>query len=127
MKTSFFGVAFLLIAFLPQCIHDSGQTITDGVYRGPSKVESLTVKGQYMTLELNVVKGPRLGLIQGTYQYEVLTNQELRFRASSNDSFFVFTILAYDWIWNGKDIVRKHSETGQTVVFSRAGEAAVSP
>ena len=127
MKIVCFAVAASLIGFLPQCIRDSGQRITDGVYREPSKVESLAVKGQFMTLELNVVKGPRLGLIQGTYQYEILTNQELRFRASSNDSFFVFTILNYDWIWNGKDIVRKHSETGATVVFSRDGQTAASP
>ena len=123
MKTSCFAALLSLFAFLPECINDSGQRIRDGVYREPSKVEALTVKGQYMTLQLMVSKGPRLGLVSGTYRYEVLTNRELRFGASSNDAFFVFTVLDYDWIWDGKGILRKHGETGETVIFTRETEA----
>lgn len=108
----------LIASFLPECIHDSGQRITDGVYREPSKAESLTVKGQSVTLELVASKGPRLGKVSGTYQYEILTNKELRFGASSNDSFFVFTVLAYDWIWDGSNIIRTKRENGEKVVFS---------
>jgi hypothetical protein len=108
-----------IAAILPECINDSGQTITDGVYREPARVEELTVKGREMTLQLNSIKGSHLGIIRRTYRYEVLTDGKLRFLASSNDSFFVFTILNYEWSWDGKDIVRKHKETGEAVVFTR--------
>ena len=116
-----------IVAFLPECTSRTDQRITDGIYREPSGIEMLTIKGRDITLQLNVTKGPRLGIVTGTYRYDVLKNGELRFGASSNDAFFVFTILDYTWIWNGKDIVRKHSETRETVVFSREGETAASP
>ena len=116
-----------LSAFLPGCTNRTDQRIIDGIYREPSGIEMLTIKGRDITLQLNVTKGPRLGIVTETYRYDVLKNGELRFGASSNDSFFVFTILDYAWIWNGKDIVRKHSETGATVVFSREGQTAPSP
>jgi hypothetical protein len=124
-----FSVATIaaIVAFLPECSNRTDQRITDGVYREPSGIEMLTIKGRDITLQLNVTKGPRLGIVTGTYRYDLLKNGELRFGASSNDAFFVFTILNYAWIWNGKDIVRKHSETGATVVFLREGQTSASP
>jgi hypothetical protein len=119
MKIFSITIVLGIAALLPECVQDSGQTITEGIYREPSKVEALTVKGREVTLQLKATKGPNLGMVDGTYRYEVLTHGKLRFGASSNDPFFVFTILDYDWSWDSKDIVRKHKGTGETVVFTR--------
>ncbi|MEY2519951.1 MAG: hypothetical protein QOF24_1710 [Verrucomicrobiota bacterium] len=119
MKILCVAIVLGVATLLPECIHETDQKIIDGVYRESSKIEALTVKGQNMTLQLNVTKGPRLGVRSGQYEYHVLTNRELHFNASSNDSFFVFTILDYDWIWDGTNIVRKHGQTGETVIFAR--------
>ena len=116
-----------IVAFLSECSNRTDQRITEGIYREPSGVEMLTIKGRGIAFQLNVTKGPRLGIVTEAYRYDVLKDGELRFGASSNDAFFVFTILDYAWIWNGKDIVRKHKQTGATVVFSREGEKVVNP
>lgn len=113
--------ALLSSTFLTGCVRDSGQKITEGVYDEPAKVEAVTVKGQDMTLQLNATKGPRLGIVTRTYRYRVLTNHELRFDVSSNDPFFVFEVLKYDWIWDGTNIIRKDINTDETVVFARRG------
>ena len=109
----------VVAALLPECVHDSGQQIVDGVYRASSSRETLTVMGKSITLHLNATKGPQVGMLSGTYPYEVLTNHELHFSASSNDSFFVFTVLDYKWLWDGKDIIRRHGSTGDVETFSR--------
>ncbi|MEN3367886.1 MAG: hypothetical protein V7609_29 [Verrucomicrobiota bacterium] len=122
MKIFCASIVLAVTVLLPACTDETTEKITDGVYREPSKIELLTVKGQRMTLQLSVAKGPRLGVRSGQYEYHVLKNRKLSFDASSNDSFFVQTILDYDWIWDGNRIVRKEKQTGQTLVFARDTE-----
>jgi hypothetical protein len=116
-KSCFAGLAF--ITFLTGCFHENTATIDNGVYREPAGVEAVTIQDHYMTLQLNMTKGLRPGLQSRRYEYELMSNGRLTLNGSSNDEFFLFAVITYDWLWDGKNIVRKHSDTGETVVFSR--------
>src|SRR5688500_2117711 len=107
MKSLCMPLALLLLASTPRCIRDSGRKIPDGVYREPSKIEALTVQGDRIEFQIRVLNERLPGIATREYRYKVLTNDELRFRASSNDTVFVEGVLRYGWLWDGKNIVRK--------------------
>jgi hypothetical protein len=116
-----FGLAlcFTIMGLIPQCIRQTEERIPDGVYQEPSKIEALRVTAKEIAFHINLPKGRQPGMVDRSYEYSLMSNREIHVFASSNDEVFVFGILAYKWIWDGTNIVRKARDKDEQVVFLR--------
>lgn len=93
--------------------------VPNGIYREPSKAESVEVRGDGLIFTIRVPKlDPGRVFTRGPYKYEVNSSGKIRIYASSNDSVFVFGVLNYDWSLDGKNIVRRDVKTGDVVMFA---------
>jgi len=102
----------------------AGMPVPNGTYREPSKAESIEVRGTGLTFTIRVPKlDPGKEFTRGPYKYAVNSSGEIHIYASSNDSVFVFGILNYNWSWDGKNIVRKDTKTGNVVTFTLETDA----
>jgi hypothetical protein len=119
MKKSCFLCLTVVTAFLSGCVRENTATIPDGVYREPAGVGTVTVQGRNVTLQLDVTKGLRLGVQSGRYEYELMDDGQVALNGSSNDEFFLFAVVGYEWRWDGKNVIRKQKQSGEATVFSR--------
>ena len=122
MRKSYFLPLVAVATFLMGCVRENTATIVDGVYREPTGVGSVTVQGRNMTVQLNMTKGLRPGLQSRRYTYELMNDGQVALSGSSNDEFFLFAVVGYEWLWDGKNVIRKQKQSGETTVFSRDGQ-----
>ena len=92
--------------------------ITNGIYREPAKVETIAVRGGEIEFQLRISREHQERIARRKYKYVLLPNGGIDVIGSSNDSVFVFAILKHAWSWDGKVIVRKDPETGDTTIFA---------
>jgi hypothetical protein len=93
--------------------------VTNGVYRESTKVETVSIQGEEIEFQILVPYGKEERLIKRKYKYDLLPGSYIRVSASSNDAVFVFGIMKYEWLWDGKAIVRKQVKGGGATVFER--------
>jgi hypothetical protein len=132
------AVLVLLLTVVLQvsgCEPRSRARIPDGVYREPSGVEMLKVKGSEIEFHIRVLNPQMPGIFDRTYTYHIEHRDgadELGFGGSSNDAVRVEGVGKYQWYWDGKNIIRKRfaftrdgpnldRQERETVVFAPAG------
>lgn len=107
----------LFSCFLFGCV-TAAIRVPSGTYRDPSNAESVEAHANGLTFSIRVPKlDPQKVLTRGPYEYKVNSSGEIHIYASSNDSVFVFGILQYAWVWDGKNIIRKEPTSGNSVTF----------
>ncbi len=108
----------LMFAGTTICASGEGDNrIPDGVYLEPKKIESVTATGDELTFKIYVSRGQEKAILERKYKYSVSGDGKIRVVGSSNDTGLVFGVLRYDWLWDGKTIVRKDPKSGDTVIF----------
>jgi hypothetical protein len=114
-------------------ISRTGVQLPNGVYREPSGIETVEVNGNEATFHIKLLNRSLPGIYVRTYQYELLTNGQIFFPASSASSGLVMMegVSRYQWSWDGKHILRLHvryffdeqrkpqKEIGPRVIFAR--------
>jgi hypothetical protein len=114
MKTFF---ALLTFFFAVGCVISAAE-ITTGVYRNADKTEWIAVQGRALSFNIYLKSKRGKELITRKYTgYGLHSNG--RFWPSPTTSIDASAgIGAYDWFWDGKNIVRKDPKSGEAVSFT---------
>jgi hypothetical protein len=130
MKSICLAGGLIALASVTSCVSDLKTPIPNGVYREPSKVEAVTVNGPKLEFQIRAPKGAFQGkMATREYDYGMTDNDEIHIIGSSGDAVFVEAIIAYEWYWDGKRIIRKRvyyegdvmrpvKKYGETVIFT---------
>ena len=103
------ALASLLLFSAPSCflgVHE--RLIPNGVYREPTKTESLTVTGSDIEFRLKYVRDEKEVITNRHYHYDLAADGGIRLRGSSNDPLFLFIVIGNEWRLDGTTIVRQH-------------------
>ena len=112
------GIAWAALLFLASACNAGTQLMKEGRYHGDIEVKSVTVEGGQITFKLMHKDRSGVGPVERTYPYSLAKDGKINLVASSNDPVFVFSLMKYDWYWDGETIVRKGPEKGSEVFFT---------
>jgi hypothetical protein len=120
MKSLWVMFSMMLLVTI-SCSSGKERRIPPGTYRAQSRQESITVTQSDLEFKISVRRGgDGNGVINRKYKYSLDDDGIIAVMGSSNDSAFVFGILDSDWMFDGKNIVRKDFEVKAN--FERGAE-----
>jgi hypothetical protein len=108
MKHVILLAAVAIIGTACSTISPTAVQLPNGLYREPSGVETVEVSANEMKFHIKLLNRSLPGIYVRTYRYELLTNGQIFFPASSASSGTVMLegVSQYKWSWDGKHIVR---------------------
>jgi hypothetical protein len=103
--------------------------ITDGVYRDPSKMEMVAIRGREIEFQIHVNDGQREQAVHKVYpNYTLLINGKFWPAATASVPIRSADVLLgvgrFEWFWDGDKITRRHPKSGETMIFLRESTAS---